>query len=126
MNKKNWFVIATCHAKYSFETLFHFFKDMTIKEVIDKLILENSEVDEVVKENVYEVDLCGRIPLTKERYGDSYPEIKDMTGLAYIHLDATLIVAEDYVKENESVFQCWGSSGSKFGLLDYCRKEEQE
>ena len=123
MEKKNWFIITTYHERYSLETVFEFLPNKTLTEVFEELLIVNKDKLETVKEgHCYMLDLSARNSLKKELHSYSYPLIKDMTGLAHIHLDATMIMTEEYIKNEGYVGHCWGSSDSKFGLLDYNRE----
>ena len=120
--KKNWFIITSYHERYSLETIFEFLPNKTLTEVFDELIINKDKLEIRKEGHCYMLDLCGRTPLNPELHSYSYPRIKDMTGLAHIHLDATMIVSEEYIKNEGYIGQCWGDSDSKFGLLDYNRE----
>ncbi len=122
MEKKNWFIVTTYHERYSLETLLEFLPNRTLTEVLDELVIDKNQLEIREEGHCYMIDLSGRTPLKKELHCYSYPNIKDMTGLAHIHLDATMIVSEEYIKNEECIGQCWGDSDSKFGLLDYDRE----
>ena len=125
MKKRNWFIIASYHERYSLETTVTYCPDMTIEEVIDmELRISREHIKEREYDHFYEADLSCRQKLEKEKHGYSYPDIKDMTGLAHIHLDSVMIVSETYLKDEGVASQCWGYSDSKFGLLDYNRESE--
>jgi hypothetical protein len=122
MEKKNWFVITTYHERYSLETLFYYAPNKTFDEVVDELFIDTDDMEVREENHFYIIDQSCRNPMTMEKFKYSYPKIKDMTGLAHIHLDATMIVSEEYMKKEEYAAQIWGDSDSKFGLLDYNRE----
>lgn len=124
MEKRNWFVIATSHERYSLETVVVYCSDMTIEEVVNaKLMINKAEIQEREFDHFYCIDSSCRHKLEKEKHGDSYPNIKDMTGLAHIHLDSVMIISEAYLKDKGIADLSWGHSDSKFGLLDYNRED---
>lgn len=125
MEKKNWFIITTYHERYSLETLFHYAIDQTFNEVVNKLHIDTGGMETIEEGHYYVIDHSCRNTMTIEKHGYSYPNIKDMSGLAHIHLDAIMIVSEEYMKKEKCVSQVWGISDSKFGLIDYDRGEEE-
>lgn len=124
MEKKNWFIITTCHERYSLETALRYIPNETLEEVIDSLFIDCGNIETREENHFYVIDQSCRNPMTMEKHSYSYPLIKDMTGLAHIHLDATMIVSEEYIQKEEFAAQCWGDSDSKFGLIDYDRGED--
>lgn len=121
MIKKNWLVVSTIHERYGLETSLCYFCDYTIDRLVELLRLD--KIETILEDNCYMVDLSCRNPMSISHFGDSYPNIKDMQGLAHMHLEAIMIVSEDFFRTTGCVSQSWGASDSKFGLLDYNREE---
>ena len=78
MEKKNWFIITTCHERYSLETALRYIPNETLDEVVDSLFIDCGNIETREENHFYVIDQSCRNPMTMEKYSYSYPLIKDI------------------------------------------------
>lgn len=123
----DWLVITTCHERYSFETGINKFSNCSLKEVLDDYYIYNDDYNKIEKyrdknfpeENNYLLDLSSHHALDTEY---TYTNLKGLP-LQGIHLDVMYIIDLNKFDGSESFI--WGSTETKFGLIDYKRGEKE-